>query len=290
MQTLVVGDIHGCYDEFLSLLDAAGLAVDDLIISAGDFVDRGPKTPEVLSFFMENAQARAVMGNHERKHVRASRHEVQLARSQRISKIQFGDSYSAALAFMDTLPLYLDLPDALVVHGYFEPGIPVDKQHPTVLCGTRSGEGYLKKKYDQLWFELYDGEKPLVVGHENYSKTGQPFVYKDRVFGLDTDCFTGATLTGLLLPSFRFVSVPSRANHWMLVRRMYPETENRTQPRSGKRSSRDSLRGTKKMKKALRFCLPGCSKPARKFYWNCNPNPNTRNFARVNRRVCSIRK
>jgi hypothetical protein len=63
----------------------------------------------------------------------------------------------------------------------------------------------------------------LLVGHHNYSGTDQPFVYRDRVFGLDTDCVTGRALTGLLLPSFRFISVPSRANHWAQVRQRYLE-------------------------------------------------------------------
>jgi serine/threonine protein phosphatase 1 len=108
MQTLVIGDIHGCYDELQSLLDKAGLTDTDAIISIGDCIDRGLETPEVLRFFRERSNAKLIMGNHERKHVRASRHEVKLARSQQISKIQFGDAYLDALAFMSGLPIYLD--------------------------------------------------------------------------------------------------------------------------------------------------------------------------------------
>lgn len=36
--------------------------------------------------------------------------------------------------------------------------------------------------------------------------------------------------TGLLLPSFRFISVPSRANHWAQVRQRY-SAETRTSPK-----------------------------------------------------------
>ena len=131
---------------------------------------------------------------------------------------------------MNTLPLYLDLPDALVVHGYFEPRLPLSQQRSTVLCGTMGGDKHLRTVYDRPWYELYDGEKPLLVGHHNYSGTDQPFVYRDRVFGLDTDCVTGKALTGLLLPSFRFVSVPSRANHWAQVRQRY-SAETRNSPK-----------------------------------------------------------
>lgn len=230
MQTLVIGDIHGCFDELQALLDKAGLTENDSIVSVGDCVDRGPDTPAVLRFFQETPSASLIMGNHERKHVRANRYEVKLARSQKISKIQFGETYSEALAFMSELPLYFDLPDALVVHGYFEPGLPLSQQRATVLCGTMGGDKHLRAQFDRPWYELYDGDKPLLVGHHNYSNTDQPFIYQDRVFGLDTDCVTGKALTGLLLPSFKIVSVPSRANYWAQVRRTYSETKTSLKP------------------------------------------------------------
>jgi len=232
MQTLVIGDIHGCYDELLSLLDKAGLTEDDSIVSVGDCVDRGPDSPAVLRFFQEKPNALLIMGNHERKHVRADMHEVKLARSQKISKIQFGETYSDALAFMRELPLYLDLSNALVVHGYFEPGLPLSQQRATVLCGTMGGDKHLRALSDRSWYELYDGDKPLLVGHHNYSNTDQPFIYQDRVFGLDTDCVTGRALTGLLLPSFKILSVPSRANYWAQIQRVYPETKTLLPPAS----------------------------------------------------------
>jgi hypothetical protein len=93
------------------------------------------------------------------------------------------------------------------------------------------GEKYLQTHYDRPWYEMYDGNKPIVVGHKNYTNTDQPFVYQDRVFGLDTSCVTGKALTGLLLPAFRFVSVPSRGNHWLHVSRKYPKPEKHLQPR-----------------------------------------------------------
>jgi serine/threonine protein phosphatase 1 len=231
MQTFVIGDIHGCYAELQALLDRAGLSDTDRIISIGDCVDRGPETPEVLRFFSEHAQAQVIMGNHERKHVRAARHEVKLSRSQQISRIQLGAAYPDALAFMSGLPLYLDLPDALLVHGYFEPSIPIEQQTPSVLCGTMGGDKHLHTHYGQPWYELYDGDKPIVVGHKNYTGTGQPFIYQDRVFGLDTDCVIGKALTGLLLPAFRFISASSRGNLWMQVKQMHPKPARTIQPK-----------------------------------------------------------
>jgi hypothetical protein len=221
LQTLVIGDIHGCYVELQALLEKAGLSDGDSILAVGDIVDRGPETPQVLNFFQQTPNARALMGNHERKHVRAAKHEVKLSISQQISRQQLGDSYSDAVAWMSTLPLFVEREEAVIVHGYLEPGIPLAQQNPSVVCGTMGGDKILRERYDRPWYELYAGDKAVIVGHNNYTKTDQPFVYKDKVFGLDTDCVHGKALTGLLLPAFRFVSVPGRGNLWAQVRRTY---------------------------------------------------------------------
>lgn len=210
--TLIIGDIHGCFYELQALLDRAGLSDGDEVIAIGDMVDRGPETPQIVDFFKTSPNARAIMGNHERKHVRGARHEVKLSISQQISKVQFGPTYSDALEWMAKLPLNIELGLAILMHGYFEPGIALEHQNPSVLCGTMGGEKILREGYDRPWYELYDAEKPVIVGHYNYTHTDQPFVYRDKVFGLDTDCVTGKCLTGILLPSFQ--SQPRVSKPW----------------------------------------------------------------------------
>jgi Calcineurin-like phosphoesterase len=37
-RTVVVGDIHGCYEELLDLMDRIGPAAGDRVISVGDLV------------------------------------------------------------------------------------------------------------------------------------------------------------------------------------------------------------------------------------------------------------
>ena len=241
MQTLLIGDIHGCYVELLALLEKAGLSDGDSIIAVGDIVDRGPETPQVLDFFQQTPNARTLMGNHERKHIRGARHEVKHSLSQLISRQQFGDAYPDAVAWMGTLPLYIELAEAVIVHGYLEPGIPLAEQNPSVVCGTMGGDKILREHYERPWYEYHTGDKPVIVGHNNYNGTDQPFVYNDKVFGLDTDCVHGKPLTGLLLPAFRFVSVPSRGNLWAQVRRTYQRPRAVSQKPVFSWSSQDDL-------------------------------------------------
>jgi serine/threonine protein phosphatase 1 len=221
MQTLVIGDIHGCWNELQDLLEKAGLASEDTIISLGDMVDRGPETPRVLEFFRSQPNARSLMGNHELKHIRVARKEIQSGPAQTITRLQLGKSYLDALEFMENLPFYIELPEAILVHAYLEPGIPLEQQRETVLCGTMVGDHYLHAHYSQPWYELYVNDKPAIVGHYDHLHNGQPFIYKDQVYNLDTSCVRGKNLTGLLLPAFQIISVPSRGDYWTQLRQQY---------------------------------------------------------------------
>jgi len=64
-RTIVVGDIHGCYDELVDLLDKVELGDDDRVVSVGDLITKGPKSKEVLERFMTDARFSTVIGNHD---------------------------------------------------------------------------------------------------------------------------------------------------------------------------------------------------------------------------------
>jgi serine/threonine protein phosphatase 1 len=70
-RTFAIGDIHGDLDQLLKLLSCLpGLDKDDSIVFLGDYVDRGPKSAEVVDFVrrLENdgpAKVVALRGNHE---------------------------------------------------------------------------------------------------------------------------------------------------------------------------------------------------------------------------------
>jgi serine/threonine protein phosphatase 1 len=216
---LIVGDIHGCFDELSDLLAKAGLSSSDDIVSIGDMLDRGPNSPAVLRFFRTTSNAGSLFGNHERKHVRARSGQVALSPSQLLAREQFSpEEYAQAIEYMGTLPHVLDLDAALLVHAFLEPRIPLEQQDERVLVGTLGGRRHLERNYARPWWELYRGHKSLIVGHKDYTGNGQPFVWRDRVYGIDTSCCHGRRLTGILLPEFRIIQVPSRRNYWSEAR------------------------------------------------------------------------
>ena len=52
MSIWVIGDIHGCFDTFMALV--AKLPKDAKICLAGDLIDRGPKSRQVVQYVMDN--------------------------------------------------------------------------------------------------------------------------------------------------------------------------------------------------------------------------------------------
>jgi len=61
-----ISDLHGCYDEFMALLEKIKFnPQDDIIYMLGDAVDRGEKSIDCLKFIMETKNIRFLIGNHE---------------------------------------------------------------------------------------------------------------------------------------------------------------------------------------------------------------------------------
>jgi serine/threonine protein phosphatase 1 len=68
MRTLAIGDIHGCSKAFARMLEIVAPTPDDLIITMGDYVDRGPDSCGVIDRLLRLRRTHRVValkGNHE---------------------------------------------------------------------------------------------------------------------------------------------------------------------------------------------------------------------------------
>ena len=146
----LIGDIHGHADALSKLLEGMGYQLRDgcyhhstrQVIFLGDFIDRGPQQVDVLKIVMpmvEHNAALAVMGNHEfnalafhtphpdlddtwlRPHNDKNIKQHQAFLTEFMDREEW-PTLDDALAFFESLPLWLDLDGLRVVHACWEIG------------------------------------------------------------------------------------------------------------------------------------------------------------------------
>ncbi len=65
---LAIGDIHGCFNALRTLTEFVDPAPEDILITLGDYVDRGPNSCAVLDWLIHHHNSKrliALRGNHE---------------------------------------------------------------------------------------------------------------------------------------------------------------------------------------------------------------------------------
>lgn len=206
-RTIVVGDLHGCYDELLDLLDKVGFGSDDKVICVGDLITKGPKNREVLDRFMSDPQFTSVIGNHDLAiRRRWNGEKFKLKPSQKPTHKELKKEKERYVPFLNQLPFSIDLGTHLVVHAGLRPGVEFHSQTTEDMTELRSlGEDRASRK-GTPWYDVYDGEKIVLFGHW---PSQQPRRGK-KAIGLDTGCVYGHQLTAYIVETGELISVPAR--------------------------------------------------------------------------------
>ena len=82
MRYLAIGDIHGCFTALTTLAEFAAFRPDDILITLGDYIDRGPNSFAVLDWLIDyarNGQLIPLRGNHEILMLKARENETELS-------------------------------------------------------------------------------------------------------------------------------------------------------------------------------------------------------------------
>jgi hypothetical protein len=199
-RTIVIGDVHGCIVELGELLDKLALEFNDEIIFAGDLLDKGPASADVVGrvrALADEYDVTLVLGNHEEKHQRFRKHlaqgsggEKKMRGADEMAGITAGLS-KADINFLHKAVLYHQVPlhGILVTHAGVSPSI---KQLPTLenlrqmsnkhrkhfyqMLRVRyvSPKGYMvslghEKPEDVYWADIYDGRfGKILFGHQPF--------------------------------------------------------------------------------------------------------------------------
>ena len=209
-RTIVVGDIHGCFDELTDLIDLIQLQADDRLVATGDLVTKGRKNREVLDLFISDGRLSSVVGNHDRKIRQRLRGEpVRLNKEQRVVIKQLGPAPERYAAYLRSLPYTIDLGSYLVVHAGLRPGVVLAKQMASDMTEIRTMGADPPTRRGVPWYSVYRGPQTILFGHWPAKQPRRAA----HAIGLDTGCVYGGRLTALVLESGEFVSVPARAKY-----------------------------------------------------------------------------
>jgi serine/threonine protein phosphatase 1 len=194
---LAMGDIHGCLCPLEALLESLRLGGEDTLVVLGDFVNRGPKTRQVLERLLQLAREIrlvAIMGNHEEEMLAARRDEMAMLRWLEMGGQATLDSYGPAASLSDipaahwlfleqTLPSW-ECGDFFFTHACYAPEIPLADQQPHELRWQSIHEFHVRP---------HVSGKTAIVGHTP-NLSGRIVDY-GFLRCLDTGCGLGGQLT-----------------------------------------------------------------------------------------------
>jgi polynucleotide kinase-phosphatase len=249
----LIGDVHGCFDELVELLDKLGYRVEEsagqdgrphfnvqpppgrTAVFVGDLVDRGPNVPAVLRLVLAMAaagHALCVLGNHDDK----------LLRHLRGNPVKVGHGLAASLGqlaaepeafreevrrFLECLPSHylLDGGRLVVAHA----GLREDLQgrvgakvRTFCLYGDTTGEtDAYGLPVRRNWAADYKGPAAVVYGHTPVAAAE----WVNRTINIDTGCVFGGRLTALRYPDKELVAVPARRVYCEPGRPFLPSAE-----------------------------------------------------------------
>jgi predicted MPP superfamily phosphohydrolase len=206
-RTIVVGDLHGCYDELQDLLDKVAFTKDDRVISVGDLITKGPKNREMLELFMSDKRFTAVIGNHDLAlRRRWNGEKFKLKASQKPTHKELKKEKEHFLPFLNQLPFVIELDQHLIVHAGLRPNVALYSQTTEDLTELRSLGPKRDARHGDPWYDAYEGEKMVLFGHW---PAEEPRRGKNAL-GLDTGCVYGHRLSAYIIETGNIESVRAR--------------------------------------------------------------------------------
>ena len=222
---LAIGDIHGCYDALRALCEYVQLRDDDVIITLGDYPDRGPDTKAVLDWLIDlqrKHDVRPLRGNHDimmlnaRSSQTGYRHWIDdaVGGDKTLQSYAPLNGNAESLAdvpedhwqFLEHLLPYAETESHFFVHANAYPDLPLAEQPDFMLHW---------EQYDNP--PQHESGKIMVCGH-TAQKSGLPVANANSIC-IDTWAYGGGWLSCMHVES----GIIWQANQRGETRRLWPD-------------------------------------------------------------------
>ena len=192
MNRYLISDIHGCLNTMEAMLDKLAFSTSDELYIIGDCLDKGPDSKGVVDrLFALKASGykiKCTRGNHEELILRDidtpdfTFHVPETWASFNIKS--FSELHPRYVKWMRSLPLYLELDDAILVHAGLNFSMPDPYWDKQALLFIRNWY----RTIDRNWL----GDRFIVHGHTPVDQDSIKYMLKnldrDRVIDIDNGC------------------------------------------------------------------------------------------------------
>jgi len=220
-RTLMISDIHGCIEPLNQLLEEIGFdSTTDQLILLGDYVDRGPKSKDVVERVIDlvnNHRTIALRGNHDQRFVdliltnnpqiqaKFMEHggvqtllsyfhfDCQVMNMELLQEARnyISSHYRHHIEFLNTLPYFYEDEDHICVHAGLNPHYTDWKNQPV------HDFMYIKSDFIRNRTRM---NKKVVFGHTRAMEIhgiSDVWFQEDKI-GIDGGCAYGLQLNGLI--------------------------------------------------------------------------------------------
>jgi protein phosphatase len=233
----IVGDVHGCLDELLELLEKLGYSGDShghlshaegrALVLLGDLADRGPYNAATFAMAMSLVARTGAMytpGNHCNKllrYLRGNKVSLDWGLEGTIADVDAREQTEPGFKerlrhFIESAPTYLWLDEGnlVVAHGGIKEemiGRDDSKVRAMVLYGDVTGRNNPDGTPERRdWAAEYHGRAAIVYGHTPVPGPE----WRNNTINVDQGCVFGGWLTALRWPERQVVQVSARRAYY----------------------------------------------------------------------------
>jgi serine/threonine protein phosphatase 1 len=206
LRTIAIGDIHGCSHAIESLLEAIQPESHDVIITLGDYVNRGPHTKAVIERLIAlEGQCTLIplLGNHDQMLLdacagRPQAFSIWMRMGGGPTLLSYGASLSAVTvselariptehsSFLERCRAYHETKTHIFVHAKYQADLPMERQPKWLLRWETLREGVPGP---------HSSGKVVIAGHT--SQKSAEMLDVGHLVCIDTHCYGGGWLTAL---------------------------------------------------------------------------------------------
>lgn len=222
MNKYVIGDIHGCYDQFMNVLKQVNFDYNkDLLISLGDLCDRGPEPINVLDELFKIKNKILIRGNHDEVllyWLKTGRDMFNGGNGFSITKNKFHtdvnkETYNQYINLLESqINYYIDKENRLFIHGgydYYNLISDPIQDELEFSWNRQLNRDVFERQIFNLPLRTRDNFTKIFIGHTptlSFTNIDLPFNGPSNkiLWNLDTGCCFGGKLTLMNIDTEQF--------------------------------------------------------------------------------------